>query len=147
MDMIQWFASEHPYTLLTIVSVIALTTLCYGLHRLEKGLLIRSALALVICSGVLMAPFRLLSLDNPHIRDADVPQSKMSELDELRRAYPEIDPLMRKTAADGRITQGEYERLTKGPEIVRIKAARAEAEETRVRQSVLQGISPVSTGR
>lgn len=145
MDIIYRFGAEHPFIWFAVLTTAILAMLWAGLAML-KPTFVRLMMPLVAAFALLAITFEVISDDNPYIRDQEVPEWKMAELDGLRNTHPEIDPLMRRAAADGKITRGEHRDLTQGPLIRRIDAARKRAETIRIRRSVLEGDPPVSTG-
>jgi hypothetical protein len=143
MDLVYAFAHDFP-----IIALLASWMLPMALVLMAAAVSGRSLLSAYALVGVavlmFIALFRASLPDhNPYDLAEDASPSRMARLAELRREYPSIDPLMRRAAADRRITNAEFLELTEGEAAIAAMIADGQAQDRLNRQAVIDGIPPV----
>ena len=146
MDLVYWLFAEYTMTMLLAWCLIPLATLFGSFVMSVRGKMMAAALLFVAgVASFIVGMIGGRDNSNPYILAQDVQPYEISKLAEIRREYPEIDPLMRKAASDGRITNAEFNELTGGKAINEIRRKAGEARETLDRQAVIDGIPPIPT--
>jgi hypothetical protein len=143
MDLVYAFAYNFPILSLLASWMIPMALILAAAAVSGRSLL--SAYGLVAAACVLLfVLFRAnLPNHNPYDLAEDASPSRMARLAELRREYPSVDPLMRRAAADRRITNAEFLELTEGEAATAAMIADGHAQDRLNRQAVIDGIPPV----
>jgi hypothetical protein len=144
MNLLYWIFAEYPLTMILAWSVLPLAGVFAALMLSLRGHLIQSVLLLVVSTtAFIMGMMGARETSNPYILAQEVQPYEISKLADLRREYPAIEPMMRKAAADGRISNAEFIELTEGKAIEAIMHKTWVEQQRRDRQAVIDGIPPV----
>lgn len=148
MDLVYWLFAEYTMTMLLAWCLIPLATLFGSFVMSVRGKMMAAALLFVAgVTAFIVGMIGGRDNSNPYVLAQDIQPYEISKLAEIRREYPAIEPMMRKAASDGRITNAEFNELTDGKTIKAIMREAGEAQQTLDRQAVIDGIPPVSTDR